>query len=181
MNCLWKPKAVGALCFTDGSPSVSLWERRAVCTHVCMHLYVTCVWHPLHPIHFKFAFTCFCFPCIARKYWKLALHLHLPLWEADLFSTPWISDGPEGWGAEKGRLGLAFPDLSQPIYSGAVLPPTKRCTAGRWSVLGSVLSLPPSLSTPNCTLLVPCFCYYSGIGSQGTCVLALGPLNVFGS
>lgn len=81
------------LCFTEGNQTGSSWKRGSVYTRVCIHLYVACL-TTSEPLCFKFGFTCFHLLCIPRKYWELTLHFHLslPLWEADLFSSPWISE-----------------------------------------------------------------------------------------
>lgn len=82
------------------------------------------------------------------------------------------------WGPEKGRLGLQFPEPQPACY-------LQRCAAapytGRWSVLwsGPLSTTAPSID-PKLNFISVSVIYCSGIGSQRTCVLALGSLNVFG-
>lgn len=68
-------------------------EKEDRCVHMCVSICKQQRWpHLSH--YFNFDFICFYLLCIPRKYQELTLyfHLSLPLWEADLFSTPWISE-----------------------------------------------------------------------------------------
>lgn len=114
VTSLRKPKAV-SICALQKGVNQALNREGQLCAFVCVDLYVTCL-TTSDPLWFKLGFTCFHLLCLPRKYWQLTLHFHLslPLWEADLISTPWTSEQTSE--EQRGETGTTIP-LSQPACS----------------------------------------------------------------